>query len=292
MKNTKRLNINATTKVSELQKQVVEAFGGRLRIYYNGLQANDGDKLVSIGSKTGVFDCYTGFTIRQFEDTFLKKFNLRSEIFTADDKVNVQSGIKLTCVEAARVIEANLPSAGSIQKYLKKRNQLQNYVAQENAINKVFQHLCPLNVHLDEILIKCSILNDFYSTQIFDVYQVGMHFINCNIDKRLKVSDMNLVTDLANVTISGKPKYFYSFASKYCSHHNPNVYPIFDSYVGKMLTYFMCRDRFDTFTNSELRNYPRFRQIIVNFQTYYNLQSFSLLDIDNYLWLLGKESKI
>ena len=31
--------------------------------------------------------------------------------------------------------------------------------------------------------------------------------------------------------INGKKKNLYSFASKYCSHHNPEAYPIYDSYV-------------------------------------------------------------
>jgi hypothetical protein len=37
---------------------------------------------------------------------------------------------------------------------------------------------------------------------------------------------------------------FYSFATKYCSHHKPEMYPIYDSYVDKMLGYFKKRTIF------------------------------------------------
>ena len=35
-----------------------------------------------------------------------------------------------------------------------------------------------------------------------------------------------LVNDIAKITINGKDKYFYSFATKYCSHHFPIIFPI------------------------------------------------------------------
>ena len=52
-----------------------------------------------------------------------------------------------------------------------------------------------------------------------------------NIDERLSKHDDTLVNDIANIEINGKNKYFYSFASKYCSHHNSRYFPIYDRYV-------------------------------------------------------------
>ncbi|UTW70364.1 hypothetical protein KHA80_07545 [Anaerobacillus sp. HL2] len=44
--------------------------------------------------------------------------------------------------------------------------------------------------------------------------------------------------------IGEKKKNFYSFATKYCSHHNPLDYPIYDSYVDEVLRHFRNRDGF------------------------------------------------
>ena len=59
--------------------------------------------------------------------------------------------------------------------------------------------------------------------------------------------DETLVNDIAKVNINGKEKYFYSFATKYCSHHYPTVFPIYDSYVEKVLLHFNKKDKFYEF---------------------------------------------
>lgn len=48
---------------------------------------------------------------------------------------------------------------------------------------------------------------------------------------------MKLVPDMQKVEINGVVKNFYSFATKYCSHHNPLDYTIYDSYVDKNITW-------------------------------------------------------
>lgn len=106
-------------------------------------------------------------------------------------------------------------------------------------IRSAFKELCPKNTELKHILLKCASLNDFYSTNIFSVYPVAKHILSLkNIDERLKSYDPLLVSEIQKVSISDVEKNFYSFASKYCSHHNPNDYPIYDSYVDEVLRYF------------------------------------------------------
>ncbi|MDE8719163.1 hypothetical protein PZH37_19535, partial [[Eubacterium] siraeum] len=89
--------------------------------------------------------------------------------------------------------------------------------------------------------MKVVALNDFYITNIFSVYPVAKHILSLDIDTRLKAGDVSLVSDIQKVTINGVEKNFYSLATKYCSHHRPLDYPIYDSYVEKVLCYF--RDR-------------------------------------------------
>lgn len=131
------------------------------------------------------------------------------------------------------------PSIEEVEYYLNKWKTLDNYRLQESALNKLFFQLCPNNSDISDILLKTATLNDFYSTNIFAIYPVAKHIQSvCNLDERLKTGDVTLVSDIQKVIISGVEKNFYSFASKYCSHHNPKDYPIYDSYVDKVLCYF------------------------------------------------------
>ena len=52
------------------------------------------------------------------------------------------------------------------------------------------------------------------------------------------------MNDIARVNINGKDRNLYSFATKYCSHHNFNDYPIYDEYVAKVLLHFQRKDKF------------------------------------------------
>lgn len=181
------------------------------------------------------------------------------------------------------------PSKEEVEKYLKLWDSLENYVLQENSLNKLFYKTYPKNTDIDDILIKASSLNDFYSTNIFSIFNVAKHIKELNIDERLANKDETLVNELAKVKINDKEKNFYSFATKYCSHHDPINYPIYDSYVEKILMHFKKIDNFSNFKRDDLKDYPKFKQILIEFKKYYDIDDYNLKDIDKYLWQLGKE---
>lgn len=99
---------------------------------------------------------------------------------------------------------------------------------------------------------------------------------------------MTLVSDLQKVTINGVEKNFYSFSTKYCSHHRPLDYPIYDSYVEKVLCYFRDRDGFAKFKTPELKDYEKFKGTLIDFRSFYGLDQYNLKEIDKYMWQLGK----
>jgi len=181
------------------------------------------------------------------------------------------------------------PSPESINKYLEKWNTLENYILQEKSLKHLFYNLCPTNSRIEDVLLKVSALNDFYSTNIFDTYTVAKHILNKNIDSRLRNKDYSLINDIAQVTIKGKTRNFYSFASKYCSHHKPDDFPIYDSFVEKMLMYYKKVNKFHKFKKEDLKSYSIFIEIMSTFQRFYSLSNFSLRQIDIFLWLAGKE---
>lgn len=177
------------------------------------------------------------------------------------------------------------PCQYEVEKYLNSWKALDNYSLQEAALDKLFFILAPSNTCIEDILLKVSTLNDFYSTNIFSVFPVANHILSLDIDTRLKQGDPTLVDAIK--TVDGRNH--YSFATKYCSHHNPTEYPIYDSYVDKVLRYFRDAEGFCTFESDDLKQYDKFKKIILEFRTYYKLEHYTLKEIDQYLWQMGKD---
>ena len=188
------------------------------------------------------------------------------------------------------MIDIPRPNKDIIKEYLVKWDNLEDhYIWQESSLDKLFHKDYKYNTDLNEILIKCSCLNDFYSTNIFLIYPVAKNIFDLKIDKRLEQGDPSLVNDIARVNISGKEKTFYSFASKYCSHHNNIEFPIYDYFVDRMLVYFQKKDKFSNFKRDDLKDYVKFKNILIDFKKFYDIDEFNLRDIDKYLWIAGKE---
>jgi len=182
------------------------------------------------------------------------------------------------------------PSVQEVEAGLKQWAHLDNYVAQEEALKRLFceSEFAPNN-NLQDVLIKCSVLNDFYSTNIFNIYAMARHIAALKIDQRLAQGDPTLVPAIATLTISGTEKFFYSFATKYCSHHNPAAFPIYDSYVEDVLAYFGRVNPHLGISKVDLKVYSKFKAALLSFKEVYGLQTYSFKDLDHYLWLLGKK---
>lgn len=172
------------------------------------------------------------------------------------------------------------PSVGQVEYYLSAWDDLENYHFQEDALDRLFFELCPENTNISSILLKVATLNDFYSTNIFSVFPVAKHILSLVIDERLRAGDISLVSEMQRVTINNVEKNFYSFATKYCSHHCPLDFPIYDSYVEKVLCYFRNRDKFALFKNQDLKDYAKFKGILIEFRSFYGLNKYNLKEIE------------
>jgi len=184
---------------------------------------------------------------------------------------------------------------------------------QDAALYKLFNETYPHNTALDEVLIKVAVLDNLYLTKlsmVSKVFPVAQHIVSLKIDWRLKTADATLVNDIAKVTYDeNKKRDEFSFASKYCCFHRPEHYPIFDSKVRIFLCH--CNDNAKKWGQGQppekcfafepknlfkggkndgtLLDYPRYKDLILNFQRCFGLEAFSFREIDHYLWLAGKE---
>lgn len=235
--------------------------------------------LLQQNSKGNVSNLISGYY------SHLKRFRQfvfgKSNVLTHD--INVPKNLKND------EIQIPTPCVEELEKYLIKWDELENYHLQENALNKLFYQLCPENNKIEDVLLKCATLNDFYSTNIFSIYPVAEHIVKLKIDSRLYSGDVTLVKDIQKIIIGGKERNFYSFATKYCSHHNAKEFPIYDSYVEQILVYFQRKHRFSSFKLADLKEYTIFKKALIDFRTHYGLTKYSLKQIDQYIWQLGKE---
>lgn len=187
-----------------------------------------------------------------------------------------------------RIPEWYVPSVKDAEWFLEYWKNLPSYSNQEKALDKLFMGICKRNDNIEDILIKCSSLNDFYSTNIFDIHTVAQHILSLKIDERLKNGDLSLVDEISHVEVNGKLHTFYSFATKYCSHHNPERYAIYDSYVEKVLLSMNSRDHFMKFKQEELKDYETYMSVVDAFKKRYGLTQYNIKQLDQYLWQLGK----
>lgn len=168
-----------------------------------------------------------------------------------------------------------------------------NYPAFKNtnkALKKLIKHF-PNHENLDEIYLKVVAINGLYSTNIYDTYRMAYHIYNIkDIDKALNDGEFSLVDRIARghgVSSKGKEIHFYSFASKYCSFHNPEKYAIYDMLIQDLLVKYYKDDK--EINYDSLREYEKFMQVINKLREGNNLESITLKQIDMYLWLKGKE---
>ena len=181
-----------------------------------------------------------------------------------------------------------IPSVKDAEWFLDYWKNHPSYSNQEKALDKLFMDICKKNDNIEDILIKCSSLNDFYSTNIFDIHTLAQHILSLHIDARLENGDHSLVNDIAHVEVNGKDHFFYSFATKYCSHHQPKRYAIYDSYVENVLVSMNNRKPYANFKREELKDYETYMSVIRAFQQRFGLMQYNIKQLDQYLWQLGK----
>lgn len=177
------------------------------------------------------------------------------------------------------------PSAKEVWKYQELWNTFENYHAHEGALRMLFD-IFPRNQDTETVLLKIWALNNAYGTHIYDAYAMSKHIVSLNIVLQFAHDNIEIVERVAN--LPGKRR-LLSFASKYASFHNPDVFPIYDYYVLKVLKHFRRTTKFADFKNKDLNDYVTFVQILHAFRKFFKIDEFSLKQTDRYIWLLGKK---
>lgn len=149
----------------------------------------------------------------------------------------------------------------------------------------------PNNVQHEHVLLKVTALNTLYGTAIWNVFPVAEHIWKQNIDTKLRQGLPELVDEITRIEVkAGTFRNNYSFATKYCSWHVSNAYPIYDSIVERLLWKYQKEDSFSDFKRGDTwSNYHKYKGIIEDFQRHYGLIGCSFKELDKFLWQYGKD---
>lgn len=191
----------------------------------------------------------------------------------------------------------------------------------ENTVKYVFESHS--NTNLEIVLTKVVVLNEFYSTHLnsnvpkhinedstyhMDVVSMAKHILSkSDFDRLCNSSDESERQEAVEYIRRGSSAYrkkyhkeAYSFATKYCSWHNPNLFPIVDSYSKGMLYYLNKQFGFYTKKHSKPLTQESLKQYSVFCEAYKALLE-SLRDcgkeldsrkLDKFLWYYGKHHDI
>jgi hypothetical protein len=194
-----------------------------------------------------------------------------------------------------------------------KRFEEENAVV-ERALAELFRQY-PTNDDEAHVLLKVVALNRLYSTNILAVRDVArlIYEHRQEVDGALKGDPPSpeAVDQIVKVTIRAacKQRKLWTFATKYCSWHRPESYPIWDSRVARYLRSLKGSDftRPDNWTDYpqfadygghaadgrwRADNWTQYREFAVlmnRFRDFYDLGSFTFKEIDKFLYLSGEE---
>jgi len=181
-----------------------------------------------------------------------------------------------------------MPSPDSV-KAACERFDRENHAAEE-ALHELFSQY-PHNTDLRHVLLKVVAVNSLHHTCIYalDVVARHIHSHGKEIDAAFATGSPEIVDKIARVTVQGKVHNFFAFATKYCSWHQPEKYPVYDSRVDAYLWTLQNQNTFaPAFIHPHLWDYPKFHSIVVAFRDFHGLDSFTFKEIDKFLYLQGE----
>ena len=198
--------------------------------------------------------------------------------------------------------DSTLPTPGAYSNFVNEfiENFDNNNRVSEAAIQYSIEH--PFNETRENPIYtytKVSLINDNYSTHLSSTEKIAISRILFDYFEGIQNQNYN-ENLIENIRTACKEdadlhKDPYSFITKYCCHHNPNSYPIYDSYVDIMLRWYSFLPAFQfnlADVNSDFNDYNSFRNALYDIKTVFeadeSIDSITYRDLDKFLWSAGK----
>ena len=82
-----KINIDGRILVSTLVENFKKECGGTLRVYKNNTRCDGSEKLITLATQTGTYECRLSKTVEGFEKDMKDNFGLKVQIASPDDWV-------------------------------------------------------------------------------------------------------------------------------------------------------------------------------------------------------------
>lgn len=159
---------------------------------------------------------------------------------------------------------------------------------EEEALSLIFTTFKDNKVY-EIVLLKVITLNQLYSTRIRDKdvkILVERILVQEDLDKLIEEGNIQAVTRIGKK--QDALNNVFVFASKYCSFHNANSFPIYDSKSRIALFALNQEYGFSTIKNkTSLENYDTYKKVIDDFKAALD-DNYNYKQLDKFLWMLGK----
>lgn len=194
-------------------------------------------------------------------------------------------------------IDLKKPGEGEFEKYIdiwksKYNKEFAPSLDHEKLLNAVFKN-CNYSDKVVNEYAKCVMLDKLYSTNIKYMDNLVNHLVSIdNLNEMLNNGDAELVNKIKKVEKNnGETINYISFASKYCNRCNPEKYPVYDTIVKDVLSYYFFNLPFYKRADKDkvdFNNYEFFKNVADKFlEEYPFIKNYTQLD--NFLWTMGKE---
>ena len=154
----------------------------------------------------------------------------------------------------------------------------------------------PKNTDPAHVFLKVTAINALYSTQIYAIKEMARQVAKLgsdgHLDNSLNEGSIEIVDEIAHLNLSKdskKPRVNISFASKYCSWHRQDCYPIYDRHAESCLWAYRNRDKFKEYKRYSCDVYAKYVENVNAFRSYYHLENIGYKDLDKFLYLQGGE---
>lgn len=157
----------------------------------------------------------------------------------------------------------------------------------EEAIAQLVREF-PYNTDPSHVLLKVVVVNDLYGAGLPRKYiePITRHITGLHIDAAIAEGKAAVVDDIINC--AGLKEKYFSFASKFCSWHNPTAYPIYDRNVDECLWHYNGRYRFVTYNRGNY-SYVQFVAIVNALRNRFCLKEVTFKKLDKALWHFGDQ---
>ena len=176
---------------------------------------------------------------------------------------------------------------------VEKFDKTPRYAAPDRVLGTIFRRH-PNNDDLETVLLKVTLLDRLYNTQIYGLdglYRMAVHIRGKDLDVRLNGGQADAVDIIRRGHgLRGGADYF-SFATKYCHWHRPDIFPMYDSNVDTAIHWLSTRLGLGPVPIERLREFVFLKGLMDTCRNRLELDWPGYKRFDQALWILGQELK-